>query len=136
MDFDIKNVELAPGGRHRMDWAEQEMPVLRGIQQQFGSDRPFAGIRVGACMHVTTETANLMRALQAGGADIVLCASNPLSTQDDVAAALVAHYEIPVFAKKGEDNETYHKHVNAILDHKPHIVMDDGADVVHLQQGQ
>ena len=130
MEFDIKNVDLAPGGRHRMDWAEQEMPVLRGIEKQFGSDRPFAGIRMGACMHVTTETANLMRALQAGGADVVLCASNPLSTQDDVAAALVSHYEIPVFAIKGEDNETYHKHVNAILDHKPHIVMDDGADVV------
>ena len=130
MEFDIKNVDLAPGGRHRMDWAEQEMPVLRGIQQQFGADRPFAGIRIGACMHVTTETANLMRALQAGGADMVLCASNPLSTQDDVAAALVSHYEIPVFAIKGEDNQTYHNHVNAILDHKPHIVMDDGADVV------
>ena len=130
MEYDIKNVDLAPGGRHRMDWAEQEMPVLKGIGQQFGDDRPFAGIRVGACMHVTTETANLMRALQAGGADVVLCASNPLSTQDDVAAALVSHYEIPVFAIKGEDNETYHNHVNAILDHKPHIVMDDGADVV------
>jgi adenosylhomocysteinase len=129
MEFDIKNVELAPGGRHRMDWAEQEMPVLRGIQQQFGNDRPFSGIRIGACMHVTTETANLMRALQAGGADVVLCASNPLSTQDDVAAALVSQYEIPVFAIKGEDNQTYHNHLNAILDHKPHIVMDDGADV-------
>jgi adenosylhomocysteinase len=130
MEYDIKNVDLAPGGRHRMDWAEQEMAVLRGIQQQFGNDRPFAGIRVGACMHVTTETANLMRALQAGGADVALCASNPLSTQDDVAAALVSHYEIPVFAIKGEDNRTYHNHLNAILDHKPHIVMDDGADVV------
>jgi adenosylhomocysteinase len=130
MEYDIKNVDLAPGGRHRMDWAEQEMAVLRGIQQQFGNDRPFAGIRVGACMHVTTETANLMRALQAGGADVALCASNPLSTQDDVAAALVSHYEIPVFAIKGEDNQTYHNHLNAILDHKPHIVMDDGADVV------
>jgi adenosylhomocysteinase len=130
MEYDIKNVDLAPGGRHRMDWAEQEMAVLRGIQQQFGNDRPFAGIRVGACMHVTTETANLMRALQAGGADVALCASNPLSTQDDVAAALVSHYEIPVFAIKGEDNQTYHSHLNAILDHKPHIVMDDGADVV------
>jgi adenosylhomocysteinase len=130
MEFDIKNVDLAPGGRHRMDWAEQEMAVLRGIQKQFGVDRPFAGVRVGACMHVTTETANLMRALQAGGADVVLCASKPLSTQDDVAAALVSHYEIPVYAIKGEDNQTYHKHLNAILDHKPHIVMDDGADVV------
>jgi adenosylhomocysteinase len=130
MEFDIKNLDLAPGGRHRMDWADQEMAVLRGIQKQIGADRPFAGVRVGACMHVTTETANLMRALQAGGADVVLCASNPLSTQDDVAAALVSHYEIPVYAIKGEDNQTYHKHLNAILDHKPHIVMDDGADVV------
>ncbi len=130
MEFDIKNVDLAPGGRHRMDWAEQEMPVLRGVQKAFGEERPFAGIRVGACMHVTTETANLMRALQSGGADIILCASNPLSTQDDVAAALVSHYEIPVYAIKGEDNETYHRHVHAILDHKPHIIMDDGADVV------
>jgi adenosylhomocysteinase len=130
MDFDIKNVDLAPGGRHRIDWAEQEMPVLRGIQQQFKDERPFAGLRVSACMHVTTETANLMASLHQGGADVVLCASNPLSTQDDVAAALVSHYEIPVYAIKGEDNETYFKHLNAVLDHKPHIVMDDGADLV------
>ena len=130
MEFDIKNVDLAPGGRHRMEWAEGEMSVLRGIREQFGSERPFAGVRVGATMHVTTETANLMIALQAGGADIVLSASNPLSTQDDVAAALVSHYEIPVYAVKGEDNETYHRHINAVLDHKPHIIMDDGADLV------
>ena len=130
MDFDIKNIDLAPGGRHRMEWAEQEMAVLRGIRDQFGAERPFAGIRVGATMHVTTETANLMIALQSGGADVVLSASNPLSTQDDVAAALVSYYEIPVYAKKGEDNETYHKHLNAVLDHKPHIIMDDGADLV------
>ncbi|MBP6471551.1 MAG: adenosylhomocysteinase [Chloroflexi bacterium] len=130
MDFDIKNPDLAPGGRHRMEWAEQEMAVLRGIRDQFGAERPFAGIRVGATMHVTTETANLMIALQSGGADVVLSASNPLSTQDDVAAALVSYYEIPVFAIKGEDNETYHKHLNAVLDHKPHIIMDDGADLV------
>ncbi len=130
MDFDIKNIDLAPGGRHRMEWAEQEMAVLRGIHDQFGEERPFAGIRVGATMHVTTETANLMIALQSGGADVVLSASNPLSTQDDVAAALVSYYEIPVYAKKGEDNETYHKHLNAVLDHKPHIIMDDGADLV------
>ncbi len=130
MEFDVKNIDLAPGGRHRVDWAETEMPVLRGIREQFGSDRPFAGLRVGACMHVTTETANLMVALQSGGADIALCASNPLSTQDDVAAALVSHYEIPVYAIKGEDNETYFKHITAVLDHKPHIVMDDGADLV------
>lgn len=130
MEYDVKNLDLAPGGRHRMDWAETEMPVLRGIRSQFGSERPFAGLRVSACMHVTTETANLMTSLQAGGADVVLCASNPLSTQDDVAAALVTNYEIPVYAIKGEDNETYFKHINAVLDHKPHIVMDDGADLV------
>lgn len=130
MEFDVKNIDLAPGGRHRVDWAETEMPVLRGIRDQFGSERPFAGLRVGACMHVTTETANLMAALQAGGADIALCASNPLSTQDDVAATLVSHYEIPVYAIKGEDNETYFKHITAVLDHQPHIIMDDGADLV------
>ncbi len=130
MDFDIKNIDLAPGGRHRIEWAEQEMPVLRGVQQQFNSERPFAGLRISACMHVTTETANLMVSLQAGGADVVLSASNPLSTQDDVAASLVSHYEIPVYAIKGEDNETYFKHLNAALDHNPHIVMDDGADLV------
>jgi adenosylhomocysteinase len=130
MEFDVKNLDLAPGGRYRMDWAETEMPVLRGIRSQFGSKSPFAGLRVSACMHVTTETANLMTALQAGGADVVLCASNPLSTQDDVAAALVNYYEIPVYAIKGEDNETYFKHIHAVLDHKPHIVMDDGADLV------
>jgi adenosylhomocysteinase len=130
MEYDIKNPELAPGGRHRIDWAEQEMAVLRGIREQFGKERPFAGVRIAGTMHVTTETANLMITLQQGGADVVLSASNPLSTQDDVAAALVSHYEIPVFAIKGEDNETYHQHINAVLDHKPHIVMDDGADLV------
>lgn len=130
MEYDIKNPDLATGGRHRIDWAEQEMAVLRGIQAQFADERPFAGLRVSACMHVTTETANLMISLQAGGADVVLAASNPMSTQDDVAAALVTNYEIPVFAIKGEDNETYFKHIHAVLDHKPHIVMDDGADLV------
>ncbi|MEJ2748667.1 MAG: adenosylhomocysteinase [Anaerolineae bacterium] len=130
MEFDIKNPDLAPGGRHRIDWAAQEMAVLRGIREQFGEERPFAGIRIAGTMHVTTETANLMITLQQGGADVMLSASNPLSTQDDVAAALVTHYEIPVFAIKGEDNETYHQHINAVLDHKPHIVMDDGADLV------
>ncbi|MCA9926939.1 MAG: adenosylhomocysteinase, partial [Anaerolineales bacterium] len=129
MEYDIKNIELAPGGRLRMEWAEQEMPVLRGIQARFKNERPFAGLRISGCMHVTTETANLMIALQAGGADVMLSASNPLSTQDDVAASLVAHYEIPVFAVKGEDNDTYFKHINAVIDHKPHIIMDDGSDV-------
>ena len=129
MEYDIKNIDQAPGGRLRMEWAEQEMPVLRGVQKQFKEDRPFAGMRISGCMHVTTETANLMIALQAGGADVMLCASNPLSTQDDVAASLVAHYEIPVFAVKGEDNQTYHNHIQAVIDHKPNILMDDGSDV-------
>lgn len=130
MDYDVKNMDLAPSGRLRMEWAEQEMPVLQGIREQFGSERPLAGLRVSACLHVTTETGNLMRTLQAGGADVVLTASNPLSTQDDVAASLVSHFEIPVYARKGEDNETYYRHIHAALDHKPHITMDDGADLV------
>lgn len=129
MEFDIKNPDLAPGGRLRIEWASQEMPVLQGVYDQFAAERPFAGLRISGCMHVTTETANLVVALQAGGADVMLCASNPLSTQDDVAASLVSHYEIPVFAIKGEDNETYHKHIQAVLDHKPNIIMDDGSDV-------
>ncbi|HFE67010.1 MAG TPA: adenosylhomocysteinase [Chloroflexi bacterium] len=129
MEFDIKNIDLAPGGRRRIEWAAQEMPVMDGIYEEFAETRPFAGLRISGCMHVTTETANLMVALQAGGADVMLVASNPLSTQDDVAAALVAHYEIPVFAIKGEDNETYHKHIQAVIDHRPNIIMDDGSDV-------
>lgn len=130
MDYDIRNTELATGGRHRIDWAEQEMPVLRGIRERFARERPLAGTRVSGCLHITTETANLARTLQEGGADVVLCASNPLSTQDDVAASLVNHFEIPVFAIKGEDNDTYYSHIQAALDHKPHITMDDGADLV------
>ncbi|MCP4358108.1 MAG: adenosylhomocysteinase [Chloroflexi bacterium] len=129
MEFDIKNVDLAPGGRHRIEWASQEMPVLKGVHTEFNETRPFAGLRISGCMHVTTETANLMVALQAGGADVMLSASNPLSTQDDVAASLVSHFEIPVFAIKGEDDATYHKHIQAVIDHKPHIIMDDGSDV-------
>jgi adenosylhomocysteinase len=128
--YDIRDVKLAEGGRRRIDWAEREMPVLRLIIERFRKERPLNGLRVAACLHVTTETANLMRTLQAGGADVVLTASNPLSTQDDVAASLVSHFEIPVFAIKGEDNVTYYKHLNASLDHKPHITMDDGADLV------
>ncbi|MFW5713238.1 MAG: adenosylhomocysteinase [Brevefilum sp.] len=128
--YDIKNLDLAEGGRRRIEWAEREMPVLRSIRERFERERPFEGIRMSACLHVTTETANLMRTLQAGGADVVLTASNPLSTQDDVAACLVSHYEIPVFAIKGEDNTTYYKHINAALDHRPHLTMDDGADLV------
>lgn len=112
------------------EWAELEMPVLRNIQKRFAKERPLEGIRVSACLHVTTETANLMRAIQSGGADVVLTASNPLSTQDDVAAALVSQFEIPTFAIKGESNEVYYKHLDAALDHNPHITMDDGADLV------
>ncbi len=130
MNYDIKDPSLAEGGRRRIEWAEREMPVLRLIRERFAKEQPLKGIRVSACLHVTTETANLMRTLQAGGADVVLTASNPLSTQDDVAAALVTFYEIPVFAIKGEDNATYYKHLHAALDHKPHITMDDGADLV------
>ncbi len=129
-NFDIKDKSLAEGGRRRIKWAEREMPVLRTIQERFIKERPLEGIRMSACLHVTTETANLMTTLQAGGADVVLVASNPLSTQDDVAASLVMHNEIPVHAIKGEDNVTYYKHINAAIDHQPHITMDDGADLV------
>ena len=127
---DVKDLELATGGRYRIEWAGLEMPVLKQIRERFAAEKPLAGIRVSACLHVTTETANLMQTLQAGGADVVLTASNPLSTQDDVAASLVTNDEIPVYAIKGEDNETYYRHIHAALDHKPHITMDDGADLV------
>jgi len=128
--YDVKNLDLAEGGHRRIEWAEREMPVLRSIQERFKRERPLDGVRISACLHVTAETANLMRTLQAGGADVVLTASNPLSTQDDVAACLVSHFEIPVFAMKGEDNVTYYKHLNAALDHHPQMTMDDGADLV------
>ena len=127
---DIKDLELATGGRYRIEWAGREMPVLKQIRERFAKEKPLEGIRVSACLHVTTETANLMQTLQAGGADVVLTASNPLSTQDDVAASLVTNDEIPVYAIKGEDNATYYQHIHAALDHKPHITMDDGADLV------
>src|SRR5512136_3471012 len=127
---DIKDINLAEGGRRRIEWAEREMPVLRTIRGRFAKEKPLKGVRLSACLHVTTETANLARTLQAGGADLVLTASNPLSTQDDVAAALVNIYEIPTFAIKGEDNVTYYKHITAALDHKPQMTMDDGADLV------
>jgi len=129
-NFDVKNIDLAEGGQRRIEWAEREMPVLRSIRERFERERPLEGIRMSACLHVTAETANLMRTLQAGGADVVLTASNPLSTQDDVAACLVSHFEIPVFAIKGEDNKTYYKHIDAALDHHPQVTMDDGADLV------
>ena len=130
MEYDIQDLELANEGRRRTEWAERTMPVLRQIRERFASERPLEGVRLSACLHVTTETANLMATLKAGGADVVLCASNPLSTQDDVAAHLVAHEGIPVFAIKGEDDSTYYEHIKAALAHGPHITMDDGADLV------
>ena len=128
--YDVKDIELAEAGRKRIEWAEKEMPVLRLTRERFERERPLEGLRLSACLHVTSETANLMRSLAAGGADTVLCASNPLSTQDDVAASLVAHENIPVYAIKGEDNETYYGHLQSALDHNPQVTMDDGADLV------
>jgi adenosylhomocysteinase len=129
-NYHIKDEKLAEGGRRRIEWAENEMPVLRLIRARFEKERPLKGVRISACLHVTTETANLANTLHLGGADMVLTASNPLSTQDDVAAALVSYFEIPTFAIKGEDNVTYYKHINAAVDFAPHITMDDGADLV------
>ncbi|MBX7234749.1 MAG: adenosylhomocysteinase [Caldilineales bacterium] len=129
-NYDIKDIKLADRGRFRMEWAAKEMPVMRLLQERFAAERPLDGMRLAACLHITAETANLARVLQAGGADVVLTASNPLSTQDDVAATLVSHFEIPVFAIKGEDNETYYQHLHAALDHQPHMTMDDGMDLV------
>ena len=128
--YDVKNIDLADEGRLHIEWAEKEMPVLRQIRERFEKERPLEGLRISACLHVTSETANLARTLAAGGADVVVCASNPLSTQDDVAASLVAHEEIPVYAIKGEDNDTFHSHLESALEHNPHITMDDGADLV------
>ena len=130
IQHDIKDIALAAPGKQRIEWAGREMPVLRQIQERFAQEKPLAGIRISACCHVTTETAHLAIALKNGGADAVLIASNPLSTQDDVAASLVADYGIPVFALKGEDNDTYHRHVETALDHRPNIIIDDGSDVV------
>src|SRR6187431_135449 len=127
---DVKDLSLAQEGVRRIEWADRQMPVLAAIRDRFEREQPLAGYRVSACLHVTTETANLMRTLKAGGADVVLCASNPLSTQDDVAAALVAEYGVGVFAIKGEDNDTYYRHIEAAVDHRPHLTMDDGADVI------
>jgi adenosylhomocysteinase len=128
--FDVKDLALSAEGRRRIDWADRQMPVLAAIRDRFEREQPLAGYRVSACLHVTTETANLARTLKAGGAEVVLCASNPLSTQDDVAAALVDAFDISVFAIKGEDNDTYYSHIEAAVDHKPHLTMDDGADVI------
>ncbi|MBN2190162.1 MAG: adenosylhomocysteinase [Candidatus Aureabacteria bacterium] len=130
MKYDIKNIKLAFEGRKRIEWANNDMPVLAHIREAFSKKKPLRGIRMSACLHVTAETANLVRTLKAGGADVVLCASNPLSTQDDVAASLVYDYKIPVFAIKGENNKTYYQHIKSAIGHKPNVTMDDGADLV------
>jgi adenosylhomocysteinase len=132
MKYDIKDIKLAAKGALRIEWARQDMPVLRLIEERFAKEKPLKGMRLAACLHVTTETANLVRALKAGGAEVYLCASNPLSTQDDVAAALVKNLKVPVFAIKGEDNKTYYKHIKATLAPEPNITMDDGADLVSV----
>ncbi len=130
MDYDIRSIELAEKGRLRIEWAAMSMPVLNKIRRRFEDEKPLKGVVLGACLHVTTETAALVQTLKAGGAEVYLCASNPLSTQDDVAASLVKHDEIPVFAIKGEDNDTYYAHLRSVLDKEPVITMDDGADLV------
>ena len=129
---DVKDVSLADAGVKRIDWAGREMPVLRLIRERFVKERPLEGLRMAACLHVTTETANLALALKDGGADLTVCASNPLSTQDEVAAALMTTYDIPTFAIKGEDNDTYYRHINSVLDTKPQVTLDDGADLVAM----
>ncbi|MCK4437163.1 adenosylhomocysteinase, partial [bacterium] len=130
MEYDISDIKLATKGKLKIEWAGQEMPVLALIRKRFRKEKPLRGIRLGACLHVTSETANLMLTLKAGGASLRLCASNPLSTQDEVAASLVKDYRIPVFARQGENNRTYYKHINDVLEFRPAITMDDGADVV------
>ncbi len=129
-DHDVKDLSLASEGVTRIEWADRQMPVLAAIREHFARETPLSGYRLSACLHVTTETANLARTLKAGGADVALCASNPLSTQDDVAAALVHEYGIPVFAVRGEDNDTYYAHIEAVVERRPHLTMDDGADVI------
>ncbi|WP_457601600.1 adenosylhomocysteinase [Hydrogenivirga sp.] len=130
MDYHVKDLSLADKGKNRIEWAEMDMPVLRSIRERFSREKPLAGVRVSACLHVTTETANLVLTLKEGGAQVYLTASNPLSTQDDVAAALVKHYDIPVFAVRGEDRDTYYSHLKAVIEVEPHIVIDDGADLI------
>src|SRR3954447_26700015 len=130
LKHDVKDLALAGEGVRRVEWADGQMPVLEAIRERFEREKPLDGYRVSACLHVTTETANLMRTLKAGGAEVVLCASNPLSTQDDAAAALANEYGIGTFAIKGEDNDTYYRHIHAALDTRPHLTMDDGADTV------
>src|SRR3989338_5858656 len=132
MKYDVKDLKLAAGGKQRIEWADHDMPVLRAIRDRFSKQKPLKGMSLACCLHVTAETANLVRTLKAGGANVVLCASNPLSTQDDVAAALVKHYGIPVFAITGENNASYYRHLHAAVAHKPNVTMDDGADLVTL----
>jgi adenosylhomocysteinase len=134
--YDIADIALADDGQRRVEWADRHMPVLRQIRERFERERPLDGVRLGACLHVTTETANLVRTLIAGGAEVFLCASNPLSTQDDVAAALVDRYGGEVYAINGEDNDTYYRHIHAVVDRRPQITMDDGADVVGILHGE
>src|SRR3954468_15009273 len=129
-NYDVRDLSLADRGRLRIEWAAKEMPVLALLRERFAREQPLKGLRLSACLHITAETANLALTLQAGGADLVFCASNPLSTQDDVAAALVQHYTISTYAIKGEDTPTYYKHIAAALAHRPQITMDDGADLV------
>ena len=132
MDYDVKDMTLAEPGRLAVEWAYRSMPVLALIRKRFAKEKPLRGLRLGACLHVTTETASLMETLKAGGAEVRLCASNPLSTQDYVAAYLVKYHSIPVYAIKGEDTETYYRHIHAVLDMKPHLTMDDGTDLVSM----
>jgi adenosylhomocysteinase len=132
MQYDVQDIALAGRGKLRIEWAKQSMPVLNLIQEEFLEGKPLQGVRIAACLHVTTETANLMDVLKSGGAEVAVCASNPLSTQDDVSAAMVKHFGIPVFARKGEDEKTYYDHIHAVLDMRPHITMDDGADLVSV----
>ncbi len=136
MNYDVKDLALADAGRAKVEWADRQMPVLAMIRERFAKEQPLKGCTLAACLHVTSETANLVRTLKAGGARVLLCASNPLSTQDDTAAALVHHYGIETFAIKGEDNDTYYKHINAALDAGPNLTMDDGADVVGILHSQ
>jgi adenosylhomocysteinase len=136
VEHDVKNIALAAEGRLKIEWAELSMPVLRQVRERFAKEQPLKGVRLGACLHVTTETAVLMLTLKAGGAQVSLCASNPLSTQDDTAAALVREYDIPVFAHKGEDNKTYYKHLESVLKTRPQVTMDDGADLISQLHGE
>src|SRR5215467_11702276 len=135
-EHDVKDLSLAQAGKLKIEWAEQSMPVLRQVRERFSKEQPLRGARLGACLHVTTETAVLMMTLKAGGAQVSLCASNPLSTQDDTAATLVKEYSIPVYDQKGEDNATYYRHLEAVLKTRPQITMDDGADLISQLHGE